>query len=184
MKSLSHKFMPICGYGFIMVAFLWSAAALAQPPMPTGPALCMSEAGRAGRDRPEPPLPGALIEPQLAFVKTALKLTDPQLPAWNAVSDALREQAKRRDAEITEQRAEAEKPAGGDDLIAHMQDRRRHAVEESDDLAKLLAALKPLYASFSADQKETAAHLFPLGAQEGGPFPQPSCQPFFRHEWH
>jgi len=178
--------MPIYRYSFLIGAALLSGAAFAQPPLstdaPLGPP--MPGADRAAPDMPKPPLPGMLIEPQLAFAKTALKLTDAQLPAWAGVADAVRAQVKRRDAEIAEQRAAEEKPALADDLIANLQDRQRHAVEEGDDLAKLLIALKPLYASFSADQKETAAHLFPVGAHEGGPFPPPPCQPFFRHESH
>ncbi len=167
-----------------------STAALAQPPALKGaPLPDRPGAERAGPDQPAPPLPGTLIEPHLAFIKTALKLTDAQMPAWNGVADLLREQAKRRDAEIAARRAAEEKPGlpedPANDLIGHMQDRQRHLVEEGDDLAKQLAALKPLYAMLSAEQKETAARLFPPDRMACGPFPPPPpCQPFFRHESH
>jgi hypothetical protein len=171
---------------FIIGGLLLSTAALAQPPVPKGPPpQGRPGAEQAGPDLPAPPLPGTLIEPQLAFIKTALKLTDAQLPAWDGVADVLREQAKRRDAEIAARRASEEKPSLSEDLIVRLQDRQRHIVEEGDDLSKLLAALKPLYAMLNAEQKETAAHLFPPGPMAFGPFPPPPpCQPFFRHESH
>ena len=133
------------------------------------------------------PLPGALIDAQLAFMKTALKLTDAQLPAWNAVADTLREQAKGRDAEITSHRTAPETAAQPDDLIAHLQERQHTAVLEADNLAELLIALKPLYVVLSDDQKEIAGHLFPPGRRGDGPPPPdmdgpPHCPPLFRTE--
>ena len=60
-------------------------------------------------------------------------------------------------------------------LVAALQDRQRWAVEEADDLSKILIVLKPFYVMLSAEQKETADRLFTSG-------PSPQCQPFFRHE--
>ena len=147
------------------------------------------------KDLPPPPLPGAMIEAHLAFLKTALKITDAQTAAWNAVADVLREQAKRHDAEMIERRKAREAATEPPDLPTILQDRQRMAVEESDDLSKLLTALKPFYGMLSAEQKETADHLFPTGHPgmgHGGPpclreaaladGPGPECQPFFRHE--
>lgn len=142
-----------------------------------------------------PPLPGAMIEAHLAFLKTALKVTDAQVSAWNAVADVLREQAKRHDAEITARRKAREAATEPPDLPTILQDRQHMAVEESDDLSKLLAALKPFYGLLNAEQKETADHLFPSGhpgmGHGGSPClreaslaegPCAECQPFFRHE--
>jgi len=147
------------------------------------------------RDLPPPPLPGAMIEAHLAFLKTALKVTDAQAAAWNAVADVLREQARRHDAEIAARRKARETAAEPPDLPTILQDRQKMAVEESDDLSKLLAALKPFYGLLTAEQKEAADHLFPSGHPgmgHGGPpclreaslahGPGAECQPFFRHE--
>src|SRR6516164_4872740 len=44
-----------------------------------------------------PGMPGAMaryVEGRLAFLKTELKITDAQLPLWNAVADAIRANAK------------------------------------------------------------------------------------------
>jgi hypothetical protein len=77
------------------------------------------------------------------------------------------------------------------DLAAALQDRRRWAVEEADDLSKILIALKPFCVMLNTEQKETADHRFApsaSGMMHGGPAelrgdgPSPQCQPFFRHE--
>jgi protein CpxP len=146
------------------------------------------------KDMP-PPLPGAMVEAHLAFLKTALKVTDSQAAAWNAVADVLREQAKQHDAEMAARRKAREDATEPPDLPTILQDRQHMAVEEADDLSKLLVALKPFYGQLSADQKETADHLFPPGHPgmgHGGPpclreaalpdGPGAECQPFFRHE--
>jgi hypothetical protein len=184
LPSFSLTIMSAIGaIGVFVVGFAYGYEADpgGPPPLPGPPA--REYVG----DMPAPPLPGAMIEAHLAFLKTALNVTDAQLPAWNGVADALRDQAKRRDAEITARRSAAPPT----DLVAEMQDRLRSAVEDSDDLSKLLIALRPFYVMLSAEQKESADHLFPPGppgAFHAGPpglegdGPSSPCQPFFRHE--
>jgi len=176
--------MAIGAVGVFVVGFAYGfeADASGVAPLPEPPA---REHVEHAKDMPPPP--GALIEARLAFLKTALNVTDAQLPAWNGVADVLRDQAKRRDAEWTTRRSAAP-PA---DLVAALQDRQRLDVEEADDLSQLLIALKPFYVMLSAEQKETADRLFPPGtpgmlhgrpAGPKGDDPSSQCQPFFRHE--
>ncbi len=144
------------------------------------------------RDMP-PPLPGARIEARLAYIKTALKLTDNQLPAWEPVADALRAQAKRRDAEIRARRAARnDSPAQGAppapiDPIARLEERQHSLAAEADDLARLLAVLKPFYATLTAEQKDDAAELLSFGPPAGGPGmpPPPGAGPIppFAHDF-
>ena len=136
-----------------------------------------------------PPLPGAMIEAHLAFLKTALKVTDVQTPGWNGVADVLREQAKRRDADMTARRhghKDATRPSRSARYIAGSAAHNRY---RRDDPSKLLIALRPFYVMLNAEQKETADHLFPQGRPGPGmgrpPGPRedgPECQPFFRYE--
>lgn len=195
LPSLSLAVMLTVGaIGVFVVGFAYGYEADPDGGPPERP-----KAERAAGADDLPPLPGAMIEAHLAFMKTALKVTDAQAAAWNAVADVLREQAKRHDAEIVAHRKAHDEASRPPDLPTMLQDRQHMAVEESDDLSKLLTALKPFYALLSAEQKETADHLFPPrhpGMGHGGPpclreaaFPgmegdePPSrCQPFFRHE--
>jgi hypothetical protein len=189
--SLSLAVMLAIGaVGMFVVGFAYGYEAEDSPPHLRPKA----EHAIHARDLP-PPLPGAMIEAHLAFLKTALEVTDAQAAAWNAVADVLREQAKRHDAEIEARlkvRQDATEPP---DLPTILQDRERMAVEESDDLSKLLAALKPFYGLLDAEQKKTADHLFPpshpgmghggapcLREASLGDRPEAECQPFFRHE--
>lgn len=170
LPSLSLAVMATIGaVGVFVVGFAYGYEA---DPDGAPPGRPKAEHAVAARDLPAPPLPGTMIEAHLAFLKTALKVTDAQTQAWNAVADVLREQAKRRDEEILARRKAREAAAQPPDLPAVLQDRQRMAVEESDDLSKLLIALKPFYGMLSAEQKETADHLFPPGHPgmgHGGP---------------
>jgi hypothetical protein len=143
------------------LAVLYSAAAIAapgdMPPTPGGQAA-------VPRMRDVAPLPGERIEADLAYLKTALKLTESQLPAWEPVANVLRAQAKRHDAEAAEHRAAMEKAGGAPpegDLIAHLEDRQHRLAAEADDLAKLETAVKPLYALLTPEQKKAADELLP-----------------------
>jgi hypothetical protein len=101
----------------------------------------------------------------------------------------LREQAKRRDADMMARHKARQDAAQPPDLLEMLQDRQRMDVIEADDLSKLLIALRPFYVMLNAEQKETAGHLFPQGHSGPGmgrpPGPRedgPECQPFFRYE--
>ena len=143
------------------LAVLTSTAAIAAPgDAPTAP----GSQAHPQQMWESAPLPGERIDADLAYLKTALKLTDGQLRAWEPVADVLRAQAKERDAEIAARRSAMEKAAGAPpvgDLIAHLEDRQRKLAAEAEDLAKLETAVKPLYALLSPEQKKTADELLP-----------------------
>jgi hypothetical protein len=131
-------------------------------------------------DRPvPPPMPGGRIEAELAYRKTALALTPIQAPLWDRVADVLRAQAKRRDA-MTHFRQSAQETDGKNvqivvkgNLIDGIGEIQRETSADSDDLAKLLAVLKPLYATLTDQQKIIADEIVrpgPGGPPEFGPF--------------
>src|SRR5262249_57794403 len=101
------------------------------------------------------------VEGRLAFLKTELKITDAQLPLWNAVADAIRANAKTmgdmaggmmggsQTATLPEKLAMREKM-----MAAHL-----------EALRKFKAAAVPLYAALSEEQKKTPDDLLagPMG---------------------
>lgn len=101
------------------------------------------------------------IEGRIAFLKAELKITDAEMPLWNAVADAIRGTAKdmagmpncmsimQSSGTLTEKLAAREKA-----MTAHL-----------DALRRLKAAVEPLYAALSDDQKKTADQLMigPMG---------------------
>jgi LTXXQ motif family protein len=145
---------------------------LAFPLILDNQALALDTGGSAsasGQDRHHFRLPSERIEPRLAYLKTALKITDAQSKQWNAFADVLRKQAKARDAKVEEMRAKFEankgKPNQDVSAIDRMERREKMMTDAAASLSEVLAAAKPLYASLSDEQKQTADEL--LGGRSG-----------------
>jgi len=100
-------------------------------------------------------MPFAHIEGQIAFYKAELKITDAQLPQWNAFAEALRAGAKAMQA------AHAQATQGGGEASAVAQmDRRIQMLSAALDAMKQAdAAAKPLYEVLSEEQKKAADEL-------------------------
>jgi hypothetical protein len=139
---------------------------IAFPLLLDGQAFALDAKGTADAQPPEHhfPLPSEMVEPRLAFAKTALKITDTQTKQWNAVADVIRKQAKDRDARVTAMRAYRDTKFT---LVDRMEQREKALTQQAADLAELTAAIKPLYAVLSDDQKETANHLLMHGMGHG-----------------
>jgi hypothetical protein len=167
------EFIPILRPILIAGALFLSVAAYAeafqaavQPPPPPD------------RLPPLPPLPGERIEADIAYLKTALAPTPAQAPLWDRFADALRARAKRQDA-LSHFRQSAQENDGKNvqsvvkpTLIDGFESVQRQISNESDDLAALLAALKPLYATLTDQQKIIADEIIrpgPGGPPEFGP---------------
>jgi uncharacterized protein YukE len=110
------------------------------------------------------------IDARLAYIKTALKITPAQEGQWNVLADAMRKQAKQFDDERQARRAAGDQPASA---IERLQQRQRSMALASASLNELLEAARPLYATFSDAQKNTADEML---NRRGG---------FHRHgRWH
>jgi chromosome segregation ATPase len=97
------------------------------------------------------------IEGRLAFLKTELKITDAQMPQWNAFADVLRQSDKaRRD------RFEAMRGKRGQETTAleRLEQRERASETRAQELKQYVGAFRPLYQSLSDEQKKTADELF------------------------
>ena len=101
------------------------------------------------------------VEGRLAFLKTELKITDAQLPLWNAVADAIRANAKDMGAMAEGMMGSAQAATLPDKLTT----REKMLAARLEALRKLKAAVDPLYAALSDEQKKTADELImgPMG---------------------
>jgi hypothetical protein len=101
------------------------------------------------------------VEGRLAFLKTELKITEPQLPLWNAVADAMRASAKSM-SDIASGTMGASQPGTLPDKLAM---REKMMAAHLDALRKFKAAVEPLYAALNDEQKKTADDLLigPMG---------------------
>jgi len=120
-------------------------------------------------------LPGERIDARLAYLKTALKITPAQEKQWNALAAVLRRQAQDMDAKIQEHRqareaqGQAQTQRTPPSAIERLERRQQMLSDAAKRNNAILTAAKPLYASLSTDQKQTADELLAHG---GG------------HRWH
>src|SRR6516164_90154 len=100
-------------------------------------------------------------EGRLAFLKTELKITDAQLPLWNAVADAMRANAKNMGDMAGGMMGGSETATLPDKLAM----REKMITTHLEALRKFKAAVDPLYAALSDEQKKTADELLigPMG---------------------
>lgn len=116
-------------------------------------------------------LPSQRAEARLAYIKTALQITPAQTAQWNAFADVVRKHAKARDAEVEDMRAkfaQHKKDDARPDLVERLEFRQKMLNTAAADTGELLTALKPLYASFSDSQKQTAAEVLSHGHEGHG----------------
>ena len=96
------------------------------------------------------------VEGRIAFLKTELKITDAQQPLWNAVGDAMRANAKDMAAMMPVMQSMMQ-PSGT--LPEKLAGREKAMTAHLEALRKLKAAIDPLYAALSDEQKKTADQL-------------------------
>jgi len=101
------------------------------------------------------------VEGRLAFLKTELKITDTQLPLWNAVADAMRANAKSMGDMAGGMMGGSETATLPDKLAM----REKMMTAHLEALRRFKAAVDPLYAALSDEQKKTADELLigPMG---------------------
>jgi hypothetical protein len=102
------------------------------------------------------------VEGRIAFLKTELKITDAQQPLWNAVGDAMRANAKDMAAMMPLMQSMMQ-PSGT--LPEKLAGREKAMTAHLEALRKLKAAIDPLYAALSDEQKKSADQLMvgPMG---------------------
>jgi hypothetical protein len=110
---------------------------------------------------------GGHIEGRIAFLKTELKITDPQTAQWNTFADALRANAKRMsEMQNTMMQGGTMGQAGTSLSAPDRLDRMERMMTAMLDAVKAMrSALAPLYATLSDDQKKIADQLIdgPMG---------------------
>ena len=95
------------------------------------------------------------IDGELAYLKTVLKITDAQGPQWNVFAETFRADREKRASlcKETMEQAREMKSVSLLDALTMVEDQLS---ERLDSLRAIKAALQPLYASLSKEQKKTA----------------------------
>jgi protein CpxP len=149
-KLLGTSLVSVC------FAAITATLAVAQSNPTTAPPSASDHAHKM-MDRPFS-RPSERVEARLAYIKTALKITDAQQSQWDAYANVTR-----KNAQDMEQRFKA-MHAG---KSGHMEHQRANAIERLEReqsfhaeavtrIGQLLAVQKPLYAALSPEQQKVA----------------------------
>ena len=114
--------------------------------------------------------PSERTEARLAYLRTALKITDAQQAQWNAFAETLRNQARTADQRMQEFRAQRDQNATREkpNAIARLElEQQRHAAAATR-INERLAVQRPLYAALSNEQKAIADELLAPRRHHGG----------------
>jgi len=95
------------------------------------------------------------IDAELAYLKTVLKITEAQAPQWNVFAETFRSDREKRASLCKDamEQARAMKSASLIDSLTVVED---ELATRLDSLRAMKAAVQPLYAILSKEQKKTA----------------------------
>lgn len=163
MKNISERLLAAT----VFVTTLGGTLAIL-PLVQDNPALALEASGPVDH-RHQMPLPSERVEARIAYVRTALQITDAQAKLWATVADVMRKHAKAHDAEIEALR-DQQRPDVLPSLIDLMERHEKMLAAHAAQLEEMIAVAKPLYASLSPEQKKAADTLLPFGPGHEGHF--------------
>ena len=107
-------------------------------------------------------MPGQLVDGRIAFLQAELKITPAQQAQWQQFASAMRQNAQSLDQAIANARQHR---GAAENAVDRLTLRAEFAKVRADNQARLLTALKPLYASLSPDQQQVANALIGHGGR-------------------
>jgi protein CpxP len=145
-------------------------AAIAQTATPQAKGPHASQARQDQHAKRPFQLPSERVEARLAYIQTALKITDAQKPQWDSFAATLRKQAREGDKRVQERRTQMAERSKQPPLstIERLERRQRMMTTGAQRLNELIAAGKPLYAALNPDQKQIADGLLSPRHGQGG----------------
>lgn len=152
-------------------AFAETAESVAEAPtvLAAAPAAEGSGAQRAAPERRAFRSPSERVEARLAYVRTALKITDAQQAQWDNFANVLRKHARTMDERIQKFRAQgAQRPDPRSvSAIERLERTQSRMAARAARLNDVLVAAKPLYATLSTEQKQVADEMLSRQGHRG-----------------
>ena len=129
---------------------------------------------RAAREHRAFRMPSERIEARLAYVRTALQITDAQQAQWDTFANVLRKHARDMDQRIQSRMAQREQAGARAEhpqvsAIERMERQQQRLTQRSARLNEVVTAAKPLYAAFSPEQKQIADQMLSREGHRRGP---------------
>ena len=115
--------------------------------------------GQDGRDANRFVRPGERLERRLEFLHGELRITPAQERAWQIFTNVLRDEARDRMRDRREYFGDRRDDIRAPSVLDRLEERHQRLADRTADLERVMRALRPLYASFSADQRRTADRL-------------------------
>lgn len=105
--------------------------------------------------------PTERVEARLAYLKTALKITDTQKSQWDAFANFVRQNAQEREQRFKSRRSAEPGSAGHQrpNAIERLEKAQSFHAEAVTRINQFLAVVKPLYATLSPEQQNVADAL-------------------------
>lgn len=119
-------------------------------------------------------MPSERIEARLAYIRTALKITDAQQTQWDSFANVLRKHARDMDQRMQKRMAQHSQTGAqrGEraqvSAIDRLERQQQRLTQRSARLNEVITAAKPLYASFSPEQKQVADQMLAQGEHRRG----------------
>lgn len=135
-----------------MMTRITAAAGIALLSIGAGTVIAPVGGARAAEERPAID-PQAMAEGRIAFLESALKVTDAQRPLWNNVVAVIRQNAVER----ANDRAEIRK---AQTALAKLQAIRDDQPRRAAELDNFIAAFRPFYYALSIEQRQVADRIF------------------------
>ena len=168
------KFIQGSVLSAVLAGVVAAPFAFAQPAAPSGTA-----APHMTMHHEHAVKPGEHVDARLAYYKTLLKITPAQEPQWAAVANFAQKQAAKMEADMAAHRPPApvpgqpqgqrpERPAPKN-ALERLDERQKRTQDMAKSMSEFLTVARPLYTSFSDEQKKKADELFSRGGFGGGP---------------
>jgi hypothetical protein len=106
------------------------------------------------------------IEGRLAFIRTELKITEAQTPAWSQLAEAIRTAAKNQNERM---KAILSRQERAKTLPERLDAHEQLLSARLDETRQIKGSLNALYAALSQEQKKEADDIVPPMAGMGGP---------------
>ncbi len=138
-----------------------------QTPAPDAPAASQDQGRQDHRPRLSQDDFNRLIDARIASIKAGLKLTPDQERLWAPAETAIRTAASERFAHV-EQRPDRDQRRSMD-FMQRLEQRSTMMTQRGQRFTAVTTALRPLWDSFSEDQKRIAPRLMREALNEDGP---------------
>jgi hypothetical protein len=107
------------------------------------------------------------VEGRLAFIKTELKITEAQAPAWNRLAESIRNAAKQHNERMKAALSREEKVKT---LPERLEVQEQFIGARLDEIKQIKGSVNNLYAVLSEAQKKEADDIvLPMAGMMGGP---------------